>query len=200
LTGTAHRVASLIKRPIVVGIVLSLGFGFMIEGAKMMALNSWIAAPALLCTSLLLTNRVVPAMFLLLMFGAAYGVATDPTLLEALRGVRVEPRMPSFALADLTLNDLFIGAVFLALPQVPHTLGNAAILAHQARAATPVSAHYFGREAAAEPQMLRLQHRHPMLLSFRWPEVLIGERGRIRHLDHDHAHLRALMACVAAIG
>jgi Molybdate transporter of MFS superfamily len=41
--------------------------------------------------------------------------------------VRVDPRMPSFALADLTLNDLFIGAVFLALPQVPLTLGNAVI-------------------------------------------------------------------------
>src|SRR5262245_23651209 len=37
LTGTAHRVANLVKRPIVVGIILGLGFGFMIEGAKMMA-------------------------------------------------------------------------------------------------------------------------------------------------------------------
>jgi Molybdate transporter of MFS superfamily len=63
LTGTAHRVANLIKRPVVVGIILGLGFGFMIEGAKMMAQNWWIAGPALLCTSLLLTNRVIPAMF-----------------------------------------------------------------------------------------------------------------------------------------
>ena len=31
------RVASLVKRPVVVGIVLCLGFGFMIEGAKMMS-------------------------------------------------------------------------------------------------------------------------------------------------------------------
>jgi len=127
LTGTAHRVANLIKRPVVVGIILGLGFGFMIEGAKMMAQNWWIAGPALLCTSLLLTNRVIPAMFLLLMFGAAYGLVSDPTLFEALRGVRIEPRMPSFALAELTLHDLLIGTVFLALPQVPLTLGNAVI-------------------------------------------------------------------------
>lgn len=77
LTGTAHRVANLIKRPVVVGIILGLGFGFMIEGAKMMAQNWWVAAPALLCTSLLLTNRVIPAMFLLLMFGAAYGIVSE---------------------------------------------------------------------------------------------------------------------------
>src|SRR5882724_3321301 len=87
LTGTAHRVTNLIKRPVVIGIILGLGFGFMIEGAKMMAQNWWVAGPALLCTSLLLTNRVIPAMFLLLLFGAAYGLVSDPTLLEALRGV-----------------------------------------------------------------------------------------------------------------
>lgn len=118
VTGTAHRVANLVKRPVVIGIILGLGFGFMIEGAKMMAQNWWIAGPALLCTSLLLTNRVFPAMLLPLMFGAAYGILSDPTLMEALRSVRIDPRMPTFALAELTLNDLLIGAVFLALPQV----------------------------------------------------------------------------------
>ena len=127
LTGTAHRVANLIKRPVVIGIILGLGFGFMIEGAKMMAQNWWVAAPALLCTCLLLTNRVIPAMFLLLLFGAAYGLVSDPTLIEALGGMRVEPRVPTFALAELSLNDLLIGTVFLALPQVPLTLGNAVI-------------------------------------------------------------------------
>ena len=127
LTGTAHRVANLIKRPVVIGIILGLGFGFMIEGAKMMAQNWWVAAPALLCTSLLLTNRVIPAMFLLLVFGAAYGVVSDPTLIEALGDMSIEPRVPTFALAGLSFNDLLIGTVFLALPQVPLTLGNAVI-------------------------------------------------------------------------
>jgi hypothetical protein len=48
-------------------------------------------------------------------------------LLQALRGVEIEPRLPDFALAKLTWNDVLIGAVFLALPQVPLTLGNAVI-------------------------------------------------------------------------
>ena len=127
LTGTANRVAKLVKRPIVVGIVLGLGFGFMIEGAKLMSQNWWIGGAALLGTSLLLTNRVIPAMFLLLLFGGVYGIVSDPTLLQALRGVEIEPRLPDFALAQLTWNDVLIGAVFLALPQVPLTLGNAVI-------------------------------------------------------------------------
>jgi hypothetical protein len=127
LTGTAHRVAGLIKRPIVVGIILGLGFGFMIEGAKMMAQNWWVGGTALLGTAVLLSNRVIPAMFLLLMAGAAYGIWSEPTLLDALQAVSIEPRWPAFALAQITVNDLLLGSVFLALPQVPLTLGNAVI-------------------------------------------------------------------------
>jgi hypothetical protein len=51
LTGTAQRVAGLIQRPIVVGIILGLGFGFMIEGAKLMAQNWWVGGAALLGTA-----------------------------------------------------------------------------------------------------------------------------------------------------
>jgi MFS superfamily sulfate permease-like transporter len=127
LTGTARHIAKLVKRPVVLGIILGLGIGFMIEGAKMMSQNWWIGGAALLATSLLLTNRVVPAMFLLLLFGAAYGIISDPTLIEALRTIQIEPRLPTFALTDIGLNDLMIGAIFLALPQVPLTLGNAVI-------------------------------------------------------------------------
>jgi MFS superfamily sulfate permease-like transporter len=93
----------------------------------MMAQNWWVGGTALLGTSLLLTNRIIPAMFLLLLFGADYGILSDPTLLAALGEVRVELRVPELALTGLTLNDLLIGTVFLALPQLPLTLGNAVI-------------------------------------------------------------------------
>jgi MFS superfamily sulfate permease-like transporter len=127
LTGTARYVAKLVQRPVVLGIILGLGVGFMIEGAQMMSQNWWIGGGALLGTSLLLTNRTIPAMFLLLLCGGAYGVFSDPTLIDALRTVHIEPRLPSFVLTDIGLNDLTIGVVFLALPQVPLTLGNAVI-------------------------------------------------------------------------
>jgi hypothetical protein len=64
---------------------------------------------------------------LLLLFGAGYGVLSDPTLLGALREVHITPRLPTFALGALTLDDFLLGAIFLALPQVPLTLGNAVI-------------------------------------------------------------------------
>jgi MFS superfamily sulfate permease-like transporter len=127
LTGTARHVARLIARPVVLGIILGLGFGFMIGGAKMMSQNWWVGGAALLGTSLLLTNRVIPAMFLLLLFGAAYGIFSDPALLDALRDVQMDVRIPTFALSGVTLDDLLVGALFLALPQLPLTLGNAVI-------------------------------------------------------------------------
>jgi Molybdate transporter of MFS superfamily len=95
LTGTARYVTRLITRPVLLGIILGLGFGFMIEGAKMMSQNWWVGGAALLGTSLLLTNRVIPAMFLLLLFGATYGILSDPTLLSALQDVRMQLRVPS---------------------------------------------------------------------------------------------------------
>ena len=127
LTGTAQKVTKLIGRPVVVGIILGLGLGFMLSGAKMMADNLWIGGIGLAGTLLLLTNRRVPAMFLLLVFGAVCAVATDPKMLDQLAGVSVELRFPSFALATIGWNDLIIGTVFLALPQIPLTLGNAII-------------------------------------------------------------------------
>jgi hypothetical protein len=63
----------------------------------------------------------------LLLFGAAYGILSDPTLFSALRAMQIEPRLPTFALAGIFFNDFFIGFLFLALPQVPLTLGNAII-------------------------------------------------------------------------
>jgi hypothetical protein len=127
LTGTAQKMARIVGRPVVIGIILGLGFGFMLSGVKMMADNWWIGGAALVGTLLLLGNRRVPAMFLLLVFGGVCGIIVDPTLAQKLAGVVIEPRMPSFALAGISWNDVLIGTVFLALPQVPLTLGNAII-------------------------------------------------------------------------
>lgn len=127
LTGAAQKVARLVGRPVVVGIILGLGLGFMLSGVKLMAENWWIGGIALGGTLLLLGSRRVPAMFVLLVFGGICGVVLDPSLAPQLAGVAIEPRLPSFALTGLTWNDWLIGTVFLALPQVPLTLGNAII-------------------------------------------------------------------------
>jgi MFS superfamily sulfate permease-like transporter len=127
LTGLTKRVTDLISRPVAVGIVLGLGIGFMIEGSKLMAAGWILSVGLLLLTLLLLSNRVIPVMFLLLVGGAGVALLRDPQLLSALGSVRLEARWPSFALSDLRWSDVVVGVVFLALPQVPLTLGNAVI-------------------------------------------------------------------------
>ena len=127
LTGAAQKVTRLVGRPVIVGIILGLGFGFMLSGVKMIANNWWIGSVALGATLMLLGNRRFPAMFLLLIFGGVCGIVIDPRLAQQLAGVAVEPRLPTFALAGITWNEFLIGTLFLALPQVPLTLGNAII-------------------------------------------------------------------------
>ena len=127
LTGAAQRISRIVPRPVVVGIILGLGMGFMLQGIRMMSGHWGIAAAGLVGTLLLLTNRTIPAMFLLLAFGVACGVAQDPAALAGLSGLTIAFRAPHFALSSLTWSDLALGTMFLALPQVPLTLGNAII-------------------------------------------------------------------------
>jgi MFS superfamily sulfate permease-like transporter len=127
LTGAATHIAKLVPRFVVIGIVLGLGLGFMLEGIKMMSAGWVVAAIGLVGTLLLLTNRAIPAMFLLLFFGAVCAAIQNHAALEALYAVRFEFRTPTFALSSITWYDFVVGTVFLALPQVPLTLGNAVI-------------------------------------------------------------------------
>jgi hypothetical protein len=127
LTGAARKISAAIPRFIVIGIVLGLGVAFMIEGTKMMATGWIVAAIGFTGTLLLLTNRSIPAMFLLLIFGVACGIAADPKLLQELGNIGISFKAPSLAVSGLTWQDFALGAVFLALPQLPLTLGNAII-------------------------------------------------------------------------
>jgi MFS superfamily sulfate permease-like transporter len=124
-TGLAQKVSRLVPRPIAIGIILGLGFAFMLEGVKMMA-GGWIVAGiGLALTLLLLVNRHVPAMFVLLVFGAGAALLAEPRLMADLAAIEPALRLPSFALTGFTWSDLLVGVVFLALPQLPLTFGNA---------------------------------------------------------------------------
>lgn len=127
LTGLASRVARLVPPAVVIGIVFGLGFGFMLEGVKMMQTDWLIAVISGTATLLLLGNRRIPAMFALLTFGAVVGSLQNPALLDALAQTGVAFHTPTFALADISWNQFFVGALLLALPQIPLTLGNAVI-------------------------------------------------------------------------
>jgi len=124
-SGTVQRVCRWVGQPVVIGIVLGLGMGFMLQGAHMMAADWWLGGIALGGTMLMLSYRAFPAMFALLAFGAIWGIARDPAVLQPLAAVSAELKLPQFVLDDVSWNDWFVGLVFLALPQLPLTLGNA---------------------------------------------------------------------------
>src|SRR5438309_2697747 len=66
LTGAVTWVAKLTSRPVVHGIILGLGLGFILEGVKMMETNPALALFAAAVTFLLLTHERMPAMLILL--------------------------------------------------------------------------------------------------------------------------------------
>ena len=126
-TGAVQKICRLVGVPVVTGIVLGLGLGFMLQGARMMSQDWWLGATGLAGTLFMLAWRAFPAMFVLLAFGAVWGIAREPEMLDSLLAVSAQLRPPSFALGALTWNDWWVGALFLALPQLPLTLGNAVI-------------------------------------------------------------------------
>jgi len=126
-TGAAQRVANRVPRFVVVGVILGLGLGFMLQGIRMMSEGWVMAGVGLLGTLLILSNKTVPAMFLLLMFGVVCGAVENPTLLHAVLTQKLGLQVPELVLTRLTWHELLLGAVFLALPQLPLTLGNAVI-------------------------------------------------------------------------
>jgi len=127
LSGAAGRIAALVPRPVVVGIVLGLGLSLMGQGLSMMAGHWPIALAGLLGTLLLLTRRTIPAMFLLLLFGLVCGLIMNQDLIPQLLAGSIRLSLPRFTLADLDWNTLLLGTLLLALPQFPLTLGNAVI-------------------------------------------------------------------------
>ena len=125
-SGAATRIARLVPRDAVLGVMLGLGIAFMLQGGRMMA-GDWPAALVALGLALALRNsRLFPAMLVLLAGGLAYGVARDPALWQG-AAFGFAFRLPGFALASLEWRDVVNGTLLLALPQLPLTLGNAVI-------------------------------------------------------------------------
>jgi MFS superfamily sulfate permease-like transporter len=126
-SGLATRVARWVPREVVLGIVLGLGMSFMLEGSKMMSTDWPVACAGLLIAVLLRKSKAFPAMFILLVLGFIYSISKDATLLTQLEKISIGFRMPRLSVATISWNDLLLGAIYLALPQIPLTLGNAII-------------------------------------------------------------------------
>lgn len=126
-TGLARRAATWVPRAALLGVVMGLGFTFMLEGIRMMSTSPWIAGALLALAFILLSRERLPAMLVLLGIGLAIAFYEQPDLAATLGSVRPQLRIPSFAWSSLMWADLSTGFFLLALPQVPLTFGNAMI-------------------------------------------------------------------------
>ena len=127
LTGAVTVVARLTSRPIVQGLILGLGLAFIVEGVKLMEGDYLLAVVALALTFVMLSRERIPAMLLLLAFGATVAIVREPALLGELGQLSFRFHLPSFALTALRWDDVVTGVVVLGLPQAALTLGNAIV-------------------------------------------------------------------------
>ena len=127
LSGAVSWIAKITSRPIVQGLVLGLGLGFILEGIKMTEGDFLLAALATALTFFLLSYERVPSMLVLLAFGVTAAILREPTLLGDLGLMLVHLRLPDFALMKIAWGDLMTGVLVLGLPQVALTLGNAIV-------------------------------------------------------------------------
>jgi len=125
VTGLGRRAASWVPRSALLGVVMGLGFSFMLEGIRMMSTGSWVAGLLLALTLVLVGRPRVPAMLVLLAIGVAMALINEPDLMRELGALKPEFRIPTLAWGTLSMSDLWTGFILLALPQLPLTFGNA---------------------------------------------------------------------------
>jgi len=125
LSGAVGWIERITRRPVVQGIVLGLGLGFVVEGVKMMRGDLLLAAIAGGLTFLLLSYQRIPAMLVLLGLGVGVALVREPTLLAEFSRLSVHFRLPTSGLSQIGRSDLATGILVLGLPQLPLTLGNA---------------------------------------------------------------------------
>ena len=127
LTGLGRRAAKWVPRSALLGVVMGLGFSFMLEGIRMMSASPWIAGLLLALTLVLLGRPRVPAMLVLLGVGVVVALIGQPELMRDLGALQPEFKLPSLAWTSLSMSDLWLGFILLTLPQLPLTFGNAFI-------------------------------------------------------------------------
>ena len=127
VSGTVTWLAALTSRPVVRGIVLGLGLSFIVEGVALMHQGPLVAVPGVLLTFLLLGRPRLPAMLVLLAYGAVTALSFDDSLVHDLGNLAPRLRVPQLHVPKLSWSDTVTGTLMLAVPQVALTLGNAIV-------------------------------------------------------------------------
>lgn len=125
LTGLAARLSALIPREAMLGVVMGLGFGFMLEGLRTMSATPVASGLTLAVAMVLLSRPTIPTMLVLLFGGAAASLlGGGATAFDASRLVPALT-LPAPAWPQLSWRAVELGLLLLALPQLPLTFGNA---------------------------------------------------------------------------
>ena len=124
-TGLARRASTWVPRSALLGVVMGLGYSFMLEGIRMMSTSPWIAGLLFALTLILLSRPRMPAMLILLGIGIGIACFDRPALIGEISAIKPEFKLPTMAWSTLSVSDLWAGFIFLALPQLPLTFGNA---------------------------------------------------------------------------
>jgi len=127
LSGAVSWIAKITSRPVIHGLVLGLGLGFLLEGIKLAQDELVLTVVAVAVTFVLLSYERVPAMLVLLGFGIVVSLVRDPALLTELGSMSLRFRVPEVALSEIGWQDLVTGVLVLGLPQAALTLGNAIV-------------------------------------------------------------------------
>ncbi|QNH62455.1 putative sulfate/molybdate transporter [Hymenobacter sediminicola] len=132
VTGLIDALARLVPKPVVRGIQ----FGLALQLATL-ALKEYVpadglpgyalAAAGFLVTVVLLGNRRWPAALVVLALGVAYGLVFKLDLATAQRAIGLH--LPAWHVPATA--DILTGAVLLALPQIPLSLGNSVLATRQ---------------------------------------------------------------------
>jgi MFS superfamily sulfate permease-like transporter len=127
LSGAISALAAVTSRPVVRGIVLGLGLSFILEGSLLMQRGPLTAVPGAILTLVLLGQPRLPAMLLLLAYGATVALTFDDTLARDLAALAPSFRPPTLQIPAVSWAELTTGVLVLAVPQAALTLGNAVL-------------------------------------------------------------------------
>ncbi len=127
VSGAITWIERITATAVVQGIILGLGFSFIIEGLKLTSSGFLIAIGGACITIILLNSKRYPAMIALLLYGIIVMLISNHTAPAVLPHVSVHFRLPHVGIPVVSWKDLFAGILFLGLPQVPLTLGNAVL-------------------------------------------------------------------------
>lgn len=129
VTGFIKHTEKIFKTPVVKGILLGLGLSFIIQGTKVMAKGPLLAVIAMFIFFVFRRQTRLPVILILLLFGIGAGLAAEPLLLKELTQIKISFQFPPLDFKLFSFQEFIAGVLFLALPQIPLTVGNGVIAA-----------------------------------------------------------------------